>query len=284
MRGLPGSGKSYAAKYLTGKTGIVCETDQYFYTEVGNDPCSYDYRADLIEAGRRWNFTNFQKALDQGITPIVVDRGNSLSLVSQQYAQYAIDQGYKVAFKEPESTWWQEIRVLLKYKRYTRPVLSAWAERLEQISRPKHRVSAAVILHRMDRWRWDLTVQDILDFHRKKDDISLSDTRPGLKYAKESLDQVASELTFDAVTGAIQSAEDEKCRAAAPEKGVRELEQSVIRVDSLIDWDLNLAHHNLLNRTTRNSAMIHHSTSLFPEFFSIQSGSQNQKRIQPLPK
>jgi hypothetical protein len=32
MRGLSSSGKSHTAKQLAGQTGIVCETDEYFYT------------------------------------------------------------------------------------------------------------------------------------------------------------------------------------------------------------------------------------------------------------
>src|SRR5687768_12834933 len=35
MRGLPSCGKSTTAKKLAGDTGVICETDEYFYTQVG---------------------------------------------------------------------------------------------------------------------------------------------------------------------------------------------------------------------------------------------------------
>ena len=52
MRGLPGCGKSHMARRLAGDAGIVLETDEYFYTQVGNDPTSYDYDGDLLPAAR----------------------------------------------------------------------------------------------------------------------------------------------------------------------------------------------------------------------------------------
>jgi len=60
--------------------------------------------------------------------------------------------------------WWQELRVLLKYKQYLDDkLLDAWATRLADATRDTHRVPAATIRRWMSRWRHDLTVQDILD-------------------------------------------------------------------------------------------------------------------------
>ncbi len=42
MRGLPGCGKSHMANRLAGSDGVVLETDQYFYTQVGDNELSYD--------------------------------------------------------------------------------------------------------------------------------------------------------------------------------------------------------------------------------------------------
>nr|VFJ51952.1 MAG: AAA domain-containing protein [Candidatus Kentron sp. DK] len=164
MRGLPSCGKSYTAKRLAGAQGVVCETDDYFYTQVGDDPARYDYRNDLLPDARAWNYGKYQQALSAGITPIIVDRGNSLSLESQRYARLAADNGYRVMLAEPESPWWQEIRVLLKYRRYTLPVLWRWADKLAEMSRRGHRVPVATIRRRMERWKHDLSVEDILAF------------------------------------------------------------------------------------------------------------------------
>lgn len=165
MRGLPSSGKSHTARKLAGEQGCVCETDDYFYTQLGDDPEKYSYDVEQLKNARDWSFVRFQQAVDAGITPIVVDRGNSLSEESLRYARYCMEQNYSVALKEPDSPWWSEIRVLLKYKQYTWPVLTIWSERLAQLSLSTHRVSASVIQQRMDRWQWDLSIDDILEYN-----------------------------------------------------------------------------------------------------------------------
>lgn len=87
MRGLPATGKSHTAKKLAGENGVICETDEYFHTEVGDEP-------------RR-----FERFVASGTTSIVVDRGNSLSTETQRYARYAVDHGFRVELKEPGSDW-----------------------------------------------------------------------------------------------------------------------------------------------------------------------------------
>jgi len=164
MRGLPACGKSFTARELAGDAGVVLETDQYFFTEVGEDPARFDYSNDLLPEARRWNFDRFRQAIEEGVSPIVVDRGNGLNPETQQYARYAVDHGYQVELREPDSEWWQEIRVLLKYKRVTKEILYQWADRLADLSRSTHRVPVATIRHWMDKWRYDLTVQDILEY------------------------------------------------------------------------------------------------------------------------
>lgn len=169
MRGLPSCGKSYTAKRLCAESGIICETDEYFYTQVGHDPHRYDYRKDLLPEAYRWNFEHFKRAVAAGVTPIFVDGGNGLNRESRDYAVYAANHGYRVELKEPESEWWQEIRVLLKYKHVTKEILYEWADRLVEMSRAGHRVPASTIHDWMDKWRHDLTVDDILNY-RSRDD------------------------------------------------------------------------------------------------------------------
>ena len=162
MRGLPSCGKSYTARRLCSEGGIICETDEYFYSQVGDDPHQYDYYNDLLPEARCWNLGRFKRAVDAGVSPIVVDRGNGLNRESQEYARHAVDRGYRVELKEPESEWWQEIRVLLKYKHVTREILYEWADRLSEMSRQTHRVPTSTIRNWMDHWKYDLTVEDVL--------------------------------------------------------------------------------------------------------------------------
>jgi hypothetical protein len=114
MRGLPSCGKSYTARTLCAEGGIICETDEYFYTEVGGNPYRYDYDSNLLPEARHWNIERFKRAVDAGVFPIVVDRGNGRNQESLEYARCAADRGYQLVLKEPESEWWKEIRVLLK--------------------------------------------------------------------------------------------------------------------------------------------------------------------------
>jgi len=164
MRGLPACGKSFTARKLAAESGTVLETDEYFYAHAGTDPGHYDYSDDLLPAARQWNFERFVRAIAAGITPIVVDRGNGLNPETVQYARYAIEHNYRVELAEPESEWWQELRVLLKYKEYTMPLLDRFADELAHKTRDEHRVPAKTIRRWMKKWKWDLTVEEILEF------------------------------------------------------------------------------------------------------------------------
>jgi len=153
---------------LAGETGVICETDEYFHTHVGGNPSSYNYKKELLPLARQWNFERFQQAVEAGRSPIVVDRGNSLNLESHKYAKFAADRGYLVELAEPDSAWWQEIRVLLKYKSVTRPILYGWAKKLAEMSSAQHGVPESTIRRWMDHWRWDVTIEDILNFKPPK--------------------------------------------------------------------------------------------------------------------
>lgn len=164
MRGLPACGKSHRAKRLAGTTGVVLETDEYFYSQVGNDPRQYDYSEALLPAARAWNLSRFHDAVAQGISPIVIDRGNGLNSETREYAAYAVEHGYQVKLAEPDSSWWQELRVLLKYQQQVDATLfDAWAKNLADATRDTHRVPFATIRRWMSHWRHDLTVDDILN-------------------------------------------------------------------------------------------------------------------------
>lgn len=176
MRGLPSSGKSHTALDLAGDSGVICETDAYFYSQIGDDPQRYDYQAELLEAAREWNLARFKAAVQEGISPVIVDRGNGLSRSTQVYAEYGVANGYEVQLREPDSEWWQEIRILLKYRKYTRPLLRQWAEVLAAMSKNTHRVPVAVIWRRMESWQFNLKVADILNYTPDKGN-TVSDSR-----------------------------------------------------------------------------------------------------------
>ncbi len=95
MRGLPGCGKSFTARKLAGETGVVLETDTYFYTQVGDDPGKYDWSDDLLPVARQWNLARFREAVSRGVSPVVVDRGNGLNPETREYAVFGVEHGYR---------------------------------------------------------------------------------------------------------------------------------------------------------------------------------------------
>lgn len=99
----------------------------------------------------------------EGISPIVIDRGNGLNPETREFAAYAAAHGYRVELAEPDSPWWQELRVLLKYQHYVAPqLLDLLAQDLADRTREGHRVSVARIRRWMCNWCHDLTVEEIL--------------------------------------------------------------------------------------------------------------------------
>lgn len=163
MRGLPGCGKSYTAKKLAGDSGVILETDEYFYSQVGDDTQCYDYDDALLEEAREWNLNRFRKEVDANRPLIIVDRGNGLNAATRVYIDYAMQHGYDVQFREPDSPWWNEVRVLLKYKHFiTASLFEQLADELSKRTRGAHRVPAKLILRWMNAWRHDLTIDDVL--------------------------------------------------------------------------------------------------------------------------
>lgn len=162
MRGLPCCGKSHLAKRLAGANGVICETDQYFYSEVGDDPARYDFDESLLPAARAWILNQYRAALAAGRSPIVVDRGNGRNAQSRVFVELADAAGYQVELREPDSPWWQELRVLLKFADFVDDALfDQWANALSARSREGHRVPASTIRQWMRGWKHDLTVDDI---------------------------------------------------------------------------------------------------------------------------
>ncbi len=163
MRGLPSCGKSTRARELAGEAGVICETDAFFYLQVGDSIESYDFDLDLMDEARQWNLQRFSEALQRTASPVVVDRGNGRNPETRQYITLAREHNYDVRLVEPDSPWWQELRVLLKYKQFVAPELfDKWADALADRSRSTHRVPAKTIRSWMNSWRGDLTVEEIM--------------------------------------------------------------------------------------------------------------------------
>ena len=162
MRGLPSCGKSTRAKELVAQGGIVLETDSYFRSFTESGATQYAFDSKKLSDARKWVMERFIEALTEGISPIVIDRGNGVNSESRAFARKAKELDYHVEICEPTSEWWLEIRTLLRYRPYTNGILDAWAGELAEKSKQTHCVSSQTIRRWMECWQDDVTVADIL--------------------------------------------------------------------------------------------------------------------------
>ena len=162
LRGLPSAGKSTLARSLTRESGTWIEFDLYFHTEVGSDPDRYDWSNRLLPDARAWNIDRLRQAVDRREDPIVLDDDNGLGRTTGASVAYAVEHGYEVEFREPDTPWWRLVRQLLQNKDANAEALDRWAYKLAVLNRGTHRVSASSMRRRMDRWRDEITVEEIL--------------------------------------------------------------------------------------------------------------------------
>ena len=159
MRGAPASGKSYAAKKLAGRQGVVCETDSYF----GPPGEEYSFVSKQVPEARASNMRKFMSALLHCITPIVVDRGNGKGDRTRWYVQAALDHGYTVQFAEPVSKQWSNIKKVLIQKAAVDRILEIWAVVLAKKQKRTHGVEQWRILKSLKKFDPELTVEKVLE-------------------------------------------------------------------------------------------------------------------------
>jgi len=97
MRGISGSGKSTLAQEL-GVGGVVFGTDDFW----GED---YNFDRSKLGEAHQWNQDRAIKAMEQGISPIVIDNTNTQLWEMRPYVEAAVKHGYKVEFHEPNTPW-----------------------------------------------------------------------------------------------------------------------------------------------------------------------------------
>lgn len=102
MRGLPGSGKSTAARELlcTGPSGLILSTDDYFA-----HPDGYLYEPSLLSEAHHWNQNRADNAMLDGRSPLIIDNTNLQAWEMKPYVSMALERGYRVYFQEPNTQW-----------------------------------------------------------------------------------------------------------------------------------------------------------------------------------
>ena len=163
MVGLPSCGKSTTSRAITPPDGVRIEFDEFFYTQVGSNPNSYDWSRTLLPEARRWNYRRIVDAVDARIDPIVIDSDNGLYPYTASYVSYAVDRGYEIELREPDSPWWSAVRRLLEDPQRNAVALEKWVNKLAFMSRRMHRVPVETFRRRIATWKPDLSVQDVLN-------------------------------------------------------------------------------------------------------------------------
>jgi len=140
MRGVPGSGKSFLARQLSGKNGSILSTDDYFMDSQGN----YKWNPNEMKIAHQWNSERVKKAIDQRVSPVILDNTNVSRWELRQLkplVEYAEVQEYEVIIKEPKTPWAFDPEELAK--------------------RNTHGVSLEAIQSKLRKWHPNPTVEDI---------------------------------------------------------------------------------------------------------------------------
>lgn len=97
MRGIPGSGKSTAAKRLVGD-GAIHSTDEVIEAKYDY----FEYFKKMKETGNwgmhgkmhQQNFLNAKADMDKGVSPVIVDNTNIKASEPKKYVEHALSIGY----------------------------------------------------------------------------------------------------------------------------------------------------------------------------------------------
>ena len=102
MRGISGSGKSTQAKQIQAKEGgVIYSTDEFFYDKQGN----YNFNQEDLIPNHQKNVRRAYQAMQQGISPVIIDNTNLKYEYAESYVRFAHKYGYQVKVVEPSSPW-----------------------------------------------------------------------------------------------------------------------------------------------------------------------------------
>ena len=176
LRGLPGSGKSFSSDQVmkefggTDRAKHVFSSDDYWIEDglkQGLPPdelkALYRQRWSLptVFHAHTWNFARIQRALDAGVSPVIVDSVHTKAAHMRDCAKYAADLGYEIVVREPGSPWWKEHAPLLNDKKANAAKLDQFAKFLA--GRNEHGVPEDSLRRMLQNYTPNVTPQDILN-------------------------------------------------------------------------------------------------------------------------
>lgn len=123
MRGVPGSGKSYAAeetlKRFEDKCRAVIHSSDVFFTR--NPEKEYRFNPAALGIAHKWNQNNVLASLKGGVNLVIVDNTNTTWKEIEPYAKMAHDNGYFVIIAETDTPWAKDVDECVKRNQHNVP-------------------------------------------------------------------------------------------------------------------------------------------------------------------
>lgn len=151
MRGLPGSGKSTKAKKLHAEQGgELFSTDDYpgLYSEGEDGKIEWhggekdkDGKS-MIAGAHEWNQSRAFKAMESGVSPIIVDNTHVQKWEAKPYVLEAKKNGYNIAVEEADTPWKFDVK--------------------ELSGKNTHGVSVGVLEGMLSKWEEDFDAESII--------------------------------------------------------------------------------------------------------------------------
>ena len=152
MRSPSGGGKSTLAKEL-GTGGVVFSTDDYFTTPEGE----YKFYGKKIGIAHEWNRKRVEKAMQDGLSPIVVDNTNIKSYEMKPSVILAKKYGYKIQFAEPN--WSPKLKT--PEGKWNKEFINELQKKRNLTNKTKI-IPEEVVQKMIDQYDYNITEDDIL--------------------------------------------------------------------------------------------------------------------------
>lgn len=138
IRGLPGSGKTTLAHEISGNSGKIFSSDDYFI-ENGY----YIFQQGKCRDANLWNQKRVEEAIKSEEQLIIVDNVNARKWEAKAYVELAVKHGFEIQFVEPNTSWKFDVDILAE--------------------KSVHSVSKKHIVRMLKVWETDFTVESVLN-------------------------------------------------------------------------------------------------------------------------
>ena len=113
LRGLPGSGKSFLAKYLYDgivglKNSCIIHSTDNFHLELdptNNKRMVYVFKPEKLRYFHEQNLKHAVTSMEMGVDCIIIDNTNTTWKEMEAYARAGLSNGYSIVIEEANTAW-----------------------------------------------------------------------------------------------------------------------------------------------------------------------------------